>query len=72
MNYCPIRSCVLKYDWTLLLENADGEAVTVNLEHYGRIATDLFPHIFEENDLENMWFQQDNVTCRAIRTVMAF
>ena len=47
-------------------ENDDGTTVTINSERYSYMITAFFLLAIEENDLENMWFQQDGVTCHAI------
>ena len=51
-------------------ENDDGTTVTVNSERYG-YNNRLFLPAVEEYDLENMWFQQDGITCHVIRANMA-
>lgn len=44
-------------------ENAAGAAVTVNGERYRAMLTDWFFPKIEEEDLENIWFQQDGAPC---------
>lgn len=46
----------------LILENDNGETVTVNSEYYYLI-TDFFWPAIEEQDLDNMPIQPDGATC---------
>ena len=43
--------------------------VTVSWERYGHIATDFFA-CYVEDDLENMWFQQDGATCHTTTALL--
>ena len=48
---------------TFFLENEQGAAVTVNGERYRAMLNEfLFPKI-EEDDMDDIWFQQDGATC---------
>ena len=71
-----MRIFVRWHHWSIFFENEQGAAVTVNGECYRAILNEfLFPKI-EEDDMEDIWFQQDgatshtaNVTIDLLRTV---
>lgn len=44
-------------------ENEEGASVTVNGEHYRAMLSDFFFEQIEEEDLDDIWFQQDGATC---------
>ena len=44
-------------------ENEQGEAVTVNGDHYRAMLNEFLFTKIEEEDIGNIWFQQDNATC---------
>ena len=45
-------------------ENEQGEAVTINGDLYRAMLNEfLFTKIEEEEDIGNIWFQQDGATC---------
>ena len=44
-------------------ESDEGNAITVNSEHYRSMMENFFWPELAEMDLRNMWFQQDGATC---------
>ena len=51
-------------------ENEQGEAVTVNYDHYRAMLNEfLFIKIGEE-DIGNIWFQQDSATCHTAEATL--
>ena len=48
------------------LENGQGEAVTVNGDRYRAILNDFLFIKIEEEDIGNIWFQQDGATCQDV------
>lgn len=51
-------------------ENAQGERVTVNGVRYRAMLNDYFLPIVIENQLEQLWFQQDGATCHTANETM--
>ena len=49
----------------------NGTTITINSDRYGHMITEFFLLAIEEYDLENMWFQQDDVPCYTIRAKIA-
>ena len=45
------------------LENEQGEAVTVNGDRYWAILNEFLFTKIEEEDIGNIWLQQDSATC---------
>ena len=43
--------------------NEQGEAVTVNGDHYRAMLNDLLFTKIEEEDVGSIWFQKDGATC---------
>ena len=54
-----MRILVKRHNWPFSFENEQGEAVTVNGDRYQAM---LFTKI-EEEDISNIWFQEDGATC---------
>ncbi len=50
-------------------ENERGAAVTVNGERYRDMLNELFPKI-EEDDMDDIWFQQDGATCHTAKVTL--
>ena len=51
-------------------ENEQGEAVTVNSDSYRAMLKEfLFPKI-EEEDIGNIWFQQDGAKCHTAKATL--
>ena len=48
--------------WPLFFENEQGEAVTVNGDCYRAILNEFLFTKIEEQDIDNIWFQQDGAT----------
>ena len=44
-------------------QNEQGEAVTVNGDRYRAMLNEFLFTKFEEEDIANIWFQQDGATC---------
>ena len=47
----------------LFFENEQGEAVTVNVDRYRAMLREFMFTKIEEEDIGNIWFQQDGATC---------
>ena len=45
------------------IENEQGEAVTVNGDHYRVMLNEFLLTKIKEGDIGNIWFQQDGATC---------
>ena len=48
--------------WPFFFENKQAEAVTVNGDHYRAMLNEFLFTIIEEEDIGNIWFQQDGAT----------
>ena len=46
-------------------ENEQGEAVTVNDDRYRAMLNEFLITKIEDEDIGNIWFQQDSATCHA-------
>ena len=46
-----------------LFENEQGDAVTVNGDRYRAMMNEFWLRTIEENDIGNIWFQQDSTAC---------
>ena len=58
-----VRILVRWHHWAIFFENEQGAAVMVNDKRYRAILNGfLFPKV-EEDDIEDIWFQQDGATC---------
>ena len=47
-------------------ENKQGEAITVNGHRYGAMLKEFLFTKIEEEDIGNIWFQQDESTCHTV------
>ena len=65
--------CEFWYDTIIgpfFFENEQGAAVTVNGERYRAMLNEfLFPKI-EEDDMDDIWFQQDGATCHTTNIII--
>ena len=51
-------------------ENEQGEAVKVNGDRYRSILNEFLFTKIEEEDIDNIWFQQDGATCHTAETAL--
>ena len=51
-------------------ENEQGEAVTVNGDHYRAMMNEFLFTKIEEKDIGNIWFQQDGATCHTAEAIL--
>ena len=72
----PKRVTVLCGFWSrgiigkFFFENEQEEAITVNGNRYWAILNEFLFTIIEEEDIGNIWFQQDGVTCHTAKTTL--
>ena len=52
-------------------ENQQGETVTVNGDYYRPMLNEFLFTKIEEEDIGNIWFQQDRATCRMAEATRA-
>ena len=64
-----LRILVQKYNWTIFFENEQGEAVAVNGDRYRALLNEFLFIKIEEEDIGNIWFQQDGATCHTAEAV---
>ena len=55
---------------SFLFENEQGEAATVNGDCYRAMLSEFLFKKIEEEDLENIWFQQDGATCHTAEATL--
>ena len=48
------------------------EAVTVNGDHYQAMLNEFLFTKIEEEEIGNIWFQQDGTTCHTVETTLMF
>ena len=58
-----MRILVQRHNWAVFLENEQGKAVTVNGDSYWTMLKEFLFTKIEEEDIGNIWFQQDGATC---------
>ena len=51
-------------------ENKQGEAVIVNADCYWTILNEFFFSKIEEEDIGNIWFQQDGALCHTVEATL--
>ena len=51
-------------------ENEQGEAVTVNIDRYRAMLNELLFTKIDEEDIGNIWFQQDGATCHTVEATL--
>ena len=54
----------------LFVENEQGEAVTVNGDRYRVMLNEFLFTKTEEEDIGNIWFQQDGATCHTAEATL--
>ena len=63
------RICVQMHNWAILFENEKAEAATVNSDRYWAMLNKFLFTKFEEQDISNIWFQQDGTTNVVVHTL---
>ena len=58
-----MRIFVQRHNWAFFWENEQGVAVRVNGKHYRAILNEFLCTKLEEENIGNIWFQQDAATC---------
>ncbi|GFU48455.1 uncharacterized protein TNCV_221541 [Trichonephila clavipes] len=53
-------------------KNDEGHNVTVNGDRHRAMITNLFIPELNNNDVQELWFQQDGTTCRTARATIDF
>ena len=51
------------HNWVIFFENEQVEVVTVNGDRYQAMLNEFLFTKIEEEDIGNIWFQQDGATC---------
>ena len=51
-------------------ENEQGEAVTANSDHYRAMLNEFLFTKIEEEDVGNIWFQQDGAKCQTAEAIL--
>ena len=54
----------------LFFENEQGEAVTINGNHYRAMLKEFLFTKIEKEDIGNIWFQQEGATCHTAETIL--
>ena len=68
-SQCLVRILVQRHNWAILLWKC-ARTVTVNGDRYRAMLNEfLFPKIEEEN-IGNIWFQQDGATCHTAEAIV--
>ena len=65
-----MRILVQRQDWAIFFENEQLEAVTVNGDRYRAMLKEFLFTKIEEEDIGNIWFQQDGATCHTAETAL--
>ena len=52
-----------RHNWAIFFENQQGKAVTINGDRYRAMLNEFLFTKIEEEDIDNIWFQQDGATC---------
>ena len=55
---------------SFFFENEQGEAVTVNVDRYRAMLNAFLFTKIEDEDIGNIWFQQDGVTCHTAEATL--
>ena len=61
---------VQRHNWVIFLENEQGEAVTVNGDRYRAMLKELLFTKIDEENIGNIWFQQDGATCHTAEATL--
>ena len=66
-SYCLMRILVQRHNWAIFFfENEQGETVTVNDNCYRAMLNEFLLTKIEEEDISNIWFEQDGATCHTV------
>ena len=57
---------------SFFFENEQGEAVTVNVDHYRAMLNEFLVTKIEEEGIGNIWFQQDGATSHTAEATLDF
>lgn len=52
-----------KSHWTVFFLNSASASIIVNGDHYRQMLTQYFWQEFDDYDIDDTWFQQDEATC---------
>ena len=55
---------------SFFFENEQGEAVTVNGDHYRTMQNEVLFTKIEDDDIDSIWFQQDGDTCQTAEATL--
>ena len=69
-SHCLVRILVHRHNWDIFLRNVQGEAVTVNGDSYRVMLNEFFFTKIEEEDIGNIWFQQDSATWHTAEAIL--
>ena len=58
-----MRILIQSHNWTILFENEQEEANTVNGDRYRAMLNEFLFTKIEEKDIDKIWLQQDCATC---------
>ena len=61
---------VQKHNWAIFLQNEQEEAITVNGDRYRAILNEFLFTKIEEEDIDNIWFQQEGATCHTAKATL--
>ena len=61
---------VQRHNWVFFFENEQGEAVTVTGDRYRAMLNEFLFTKIEEEDIGNIWFQQDGATCHTAEATL--
>ena len=65
-----MRIVVQRHNWAIFFENEQGKAVTVNDDRYRAMLNEFLFTKIEEEDIVNIWFQQDGATCHTAEATL--
>ena len=60
-----------RHNWQFFFDNEQGEVVTVNADRYRAMLNEFLFTKIEEEDIDNIWFQQDGATCHTVEAILA-
>ena len=65
-----MRILVRRHNWQFFFENEQREAVTVNGDRYQAMLKKFLFTKIEEEDIANIWFQQDGAKCHTAEATL--
>ena len=65
-----MRILVQRHNRPFFFENEQGEAVTANGDCYRAMLNEFLFTKIEEEDIDNIWFQQDDATCHTAEAIL--